>query len=412
MVVDIIKKETLMNNASQFNEELQTTAHLFTRLSGVLVTAITLATFALPQPAYGVSPAPDGGYPGFNTAEGTNALFSLTTGVWNTALGGQALFSDTTGGLNTAVGLNTLFRNTTGSDNTAIGFEALFVNTTGFQNTATGWRALLENTTGFHNTATGFEALLFNTTGNHNTADGDVALVRNTTGNFNTANGAHSLELNTTGSSNIALGFQAGGNLTTGSNNIDVGNAGVAAESQTIRIGTPGAQARSFIAGISGTAVTGSAVMVNSAGQLGTAPSSKRFKDEIKPMDKASEAILALKPVSFRYKEELDPNGIPQFGLIAEEVEKVDPDLVARDEQGKAYTVRYEAVNAMLLNEFLKEHSQVQQLKATVSQQQKEFQAKIAQQQKEIEALTVGLQKVSNELEVSKVAQEIVANGQ
>jgi hypothetical protein len=308
------------------------------------------------------------------------------------------------------VGLNALFRNSTGSDNTAIGFEALFANTGGFQNAATGWRALFENTTGFHNTATGFEALLLNTTGNHNTANGDVALIRNTTGNFNTANGAHSLELNTTGSSNIAVGFQAGANLTTGSNNIDVGSAGVAAESQTIRIGAPGAQTKSFIAGISGTAVSGSAVMVNSAGQLGTAPSSKRFKDEIKPMDKASEAILALKPVTFRYKEELDPHGTPRFGLIAEEVEKVDPDLVALDEQGKAFTVRYEAVNAMLLNEFLKEHSQVQQLKATVAQQQKEFQTKIAQQQKQIETLTAGLQKVSNGLEIPKASEKIVAN--
>ncbi len=404
------KKETLMNNVSRPNEGLQIAKHLATRLNGILVTVITLAAFALPGPAYGVSPAPDGGYAGFNTAEGTNALSGLTTGIFNTALGGQALFSNTTGGLNTAVGLNALFRNSTGSDNTAIGFEALFANTAGFQNAATGWRALFENTTGFHNTATGFEALLLNTTGNHNTANGDVALSRNTTGNFNTANGAHSLELNTTGSSNIALGFQSGGNLTTGGNNIDVGSAGVAAESQTIRIGTPGAQTRSFIAGISGIAVSGSAVMVNSAGQLGTTPSSKRFKDEIKPMDKTSEAILALKPVTFRYREELDPNGTPRFGLIAEEVEKVDPDLVALDEQGKAYTVRYEAVNAMLLNEFLKEHSQVQRLKATVAQQQKEFRAKIAQQQKQIETLAAGLQKVSNGLEISKAAQKIVAN--
>ena len=158
------------------------------------------------------------------------------------------------------------------------------------------------------------------------------------------------------------MGVSAGINLTTGSNNIDIGNAGVAGESNTIRIGTAGTQTATFIAGITGATVPGGVgVIVGNNGQLGTVVSSERFKDEIKPMDKASEAILALKPVTFRYKKELDPDGIPQFGLVAEEVEKVNPDLVARDEQGKAYTVRYEAVNAMLLNEFLKEHRKVQE---------------------------------------------------
>jgi hypothetical protein len=325
---------------------------------------------------------------------------SLTTGVWNTALGGQALFNNTTGGLNTAVGLNALFQNTTGSDNTATGFEALFANTTGFQNTATGWRALFENTTGFHNTANGFQALLFTTTGNHNTADGDDALARNTTGSFNTADGAHSLESNTTGSSNVAVGFQAGANLTTGIDNIDIGNAGIADESRTIRIGTQGAETRTFIAGVSGSAVTGLAVMVNSAGQLGTAPSSQRFKEAIKPMGKASEAILALKPVSFRYKEEVDPAGIPQFGLVAEEVEKIDPDLVTRDQQGKTYTVRYEAVNMMLLNEFLKEHETVEKQKADIT----ELKRLAEMQQKEIVALTTGLR------ESTDADKQLVAN--
>src|SRR5205807_2943273 len=125
---------------------------------------------------------------------------------------------------------------------------------------------------------------------------------------------------------------------------------------------------KTFIAGITGAAVTGVAVKVNAAGQLGTAPSSQRFKTEIKPMDKASEAILALKPVTFHYKKELDPEGIPQFGLVAEEVEKINPALVARDDQGKTYTVRYEAVNAMLLNEFLKEHKAVQEQGATIAE--------------------------------------------
>ena len=164
------------------------------------------------------------------------------------------------------------------------------------------------------------------------------------------------------------MGFRAGSDLTTGNNNIDIGNAGQAGESSTIRIGRVEDHAATFIAGISGVTVAiGVAVIVDADGQLGTAPSSARFKEEIKPMDKASEAILALKPVTFRYKHELDPEGIPQFGLVAEQVEKVNPDLVARDEQGKPYTVRYEAVNAMLLNEFLKEHRKVQELEATIA---------------------------------------------
>jgi hypothetical protein len=388
-----------MNNVSRAHEGIQTVKHSSSRSAWILVLVIALGTLPWPQLARGVTPAPDGGYPGFNTAEGTNALLKVTTGVWNTAIGGQALFSDTTGGLNTAVGLNALFRNNTGSDNTAIGFEALFANTTGFQNTATGWRVLFENTSGFHNTATGFEALLLNTTGNHNTATGDVALVRNTTGNFNTATGAHSLELNTTGNSNIAVGFQAGANLTTGSNNIDLGNPGVAAESQTIRIGASGAQTRSFIAGISGTPVTGSAVMVNSAGQLGTSPSSKRFKQDIGVMDKQSEAILALRPVTFRYNKELDPSETAQFGLVAEEVAQVDPDLVTRDENGDIFSVRYEAVNAMLLNEFLKEHRKLQEVQTGIAQQQKNFEAALEKQEREIGLLTEALKEQADRFE-------------
>ena len=162
--------------------------------------------------------------------------------------------------------------------------------------------------------------------------------------------------------------------------------------------------------------------MIDSTGKLGTVVSSARFKNQIKPMDKASEAILALKPVTFRYKEELDPDGMPQFGLIAEEVEKVNPDLVVRDEDGKVTTVRYEAVNAMLLNEFLKEHrnvaeqqSTIAELKTTVAQQQKQIsaqQATAAQQQKQIEALTATVQKVSNKLELSKAAPQLVENNQ
>jgi hypothetical protein len=213
------------------------------------------------------------------------------------------------------------------------------------------------------------------------------------------------------------LGNLAGHNLTVGSNDIDIGNVGVAGESNSIRIGTVGTQSATFIAGIHGVGVTGSAVVVNTSGQLGVAPSSARFKEAIIPMDKTSEAILALKPVTFRYKKELDPDGIPQFGLVAEQVAKVNPDLVARDADGKVYTVRYEAVNAMLLNEFLKEHRKVQELKTTaatqaaaISQQRAEFLATIAQQQKQIEALTATVQRVSDQIALSKPAPQLVAN--
>jgi len=328
-----------------------------------------------------------------NTATGLNALFSNTEGVGNVANGNSALFSNTTGSNNTANGVGALAANTTGFTNTAGGLNALLSNTTGSENTATGVGALAANTTGFDNTATGLNTLLSNTIGIANTGDGQGALNANTTGGGNVANGHEALFSNTTGSGNIALGDGAGFNLTTGDNNIDIGNFGVAAESNTIRIGTVGTQTRTFIAGISGTAVSGGVpVRVNSSGKLGTAPSSQRFKEAIKPMDKASEAILALKPVTFRYKHELDPDGIPQFGLVAEQVEKVNPDLVARDEQGKPYSVRNEAVNAMLLNEFLKEHRKVEQL------------------EKQVAALTAGLQKVSAQLDASKPAPQVVNN--
>src|SRR5205823_5220250 len=233
----------------------------------------------------------------------------------------------------------------------------------------------------------------------------------------NTANGDNAL-FNNTGSFNSAVGFSAGGNLTTGSNNIDIGNAGVAGESNTTRIGTVGKSTGTYIAGIRGTATANAnavPVVIDSAGQLGTVSSSRRFKDEIKPMDKSSAAILGLKPVTFHYQS--DKQNTPQFGLIAEEVAKVNPDLVVRDERGEVYTVRYEAVNAMLLNEFLKEHRKVeeqeqklQKQEATIARQQKDFESKLAQQQKQIEALTSTVQKVSERVELSARAPQIAAN--
>ena len=240
------------------------------------------------------------------------------------------------------------------SGNSANGFQALDNNTAGSFNTANGV-ALFSNTIGNENTATGWAALSANTSGYRNTANGNEALRHNNTGFLNTANGYKAL-LNNTGSGNTALGYLAGSNLTTGNNNICIGNVGVAGDGGTIRIGESFIGA-TYIAGISGqTAPGGAAVFVNGDGKLGTSTSSARFKDEIKPMAKASEALFALKPVTFRYKKEIDPQGIPQFGLVAEEVEKVNPDLVVRDAKGKPHTVRYEQMNAMLLNEFLKEH--------------------------------------------------------
>jgi Chaperone of endosialidase len=328
--------------------------------------AFALACFGLSPTARAVTPAPDGGYPNDNTAEGESALFNLTTGAFNTAIGFKALFSNTTGNGNTATGYVALYSNTSGNHNTAIGEGALDFNTTGDFNTAIGTGALNTNGIGGSNTATGSYALL-NNKGSVNTATGARALYKNTTAWWNTAMGFEALYNNTTGLNNIALGYQAGWNLSTGNNNIDIGNKGVAGESGKIRIGKQGTQNGTFIAGISGVAVTGSQVIVNTNGRLGVTASSVRFKEAIKPMGKTSETIHALKPVTFHYKQELDPEGIPQFGLVAEEVEKVNPALVARDAQGKVYTVRYEAVNAMLLNEFLKEHQKVQKLEAALA---------------------------------------------
>jgi len=193
--------------------------------------------------------------------------------------------------------------------------------------------------------------------------------MNNSTGANNTASGANALQNNLTGSNNIGLGNSAGSNLTTGSNNIAIGNTGVAAESSTIRIGTQNTQTDTYIAGVWQGIVAGTAspVRVNASGKVGTVPSSARFKEAIQPMDNASEAILSLQPVSFRYKKELDPDSVPQFGLVAEEVARVAPHLVVADDQGRPFTVRYEEVNAMLLNEFLKEHRKVETLETIVA---------------------------------------------
>ena len=365
-----------------------------------VVIALTLGCFAISPQAQAVCQEGCDTATG-NTFLGEDALINNPfTGTSNTAIGGFALTSNTDGAANTAIGSAALFSNTIGSDNTATGVFALRANTTGNFNTATGQNALLENTIGGYNAAIGYNAL-------------DA----NTTGNLNTAIGVGALGGNTIGSNNIALGFGAGARLATGNHNIYIGDAGSGGgESGKIRIGTVGMQNRTFIAGISGNNVPdGVGVIVGSDGRLGTVVSSARFKEAIKPMDKASEAILALKPVTSRYKHELDPDGIPQFGLVAEDVEKVNPALVARDEQRKVYTVRYEAVNAMLLNEFLKQHNEFLKEHKTVEEQG----ATIAELKKEIAALTATvkeqaaqIQKVSAHLELNKTASQIVLNNQ
>ena len=398
--------------------------------------------------AQAVIPAPDGGYPGGNTAEGERALLHLTTGTYNTALGflalrrntdGQfntgvgagtllfnrgdqskeegvqntaigaaALLRNTTGSFNTATGVDALLSNTTGGGNTATGVDALFSNSSGVSNTAIGEQALESNTTGGFNTATGVAALFNNNTGSANTADGVDALLSNTTGDSNTASGDAALFNNTTGIGNTALGFGAGSGVTTASNVICIGaNVTGANVSNSCFIGN--------IRDVTTAMGDAIPVVIDSAGQLGTASSSQRFKKEIKPMDQASEAILALEPVTFRYKS--DNTTTTQFGLIAEEVAAVNPDLVVHDEKGEIYTVRYEAVNAMLLNEFLKQHRKVEQQERKIQEQDYKvreqaatisaMQSTVTQQQKGMEVLTAQLRQQA--AQIQRVSAQLAA---
>jgi hypothetical protein len=323
-----------------------------------------------------------------NTANGANALLNNTTGNNNTATGFQALASNTTGGANTANGLQALANNTTGGHNTANGYQALRSNTIGSDNIATGFEALRANTTGSGNTGNGATALRNNATGNDNTAVGNGALFNNTIGD-NTAVGARALSHNTTGAENTALGVDAGRDQTTGSGNVYIGRS---------MVGVAGESNKTYIRNINFTGLDGAAVTVDvSTGLLGHATSSRRYKEEIQPMDQSSEALYQLNPVTFRYKKEINRTQAVSFGLIAEEVAEVNPALILRDTAGRPETVRYDAVNAMLLNEFLKEHRHVQEQDAI-----------IARQQKQIEALTAGLQKVTAHLEASKPAARTV----
>jgi len=431
----------------------------------------------LPQ-AQAVVPPPDGGYPNFSTAEGQNALLSLTTGAANTAVGWFSLKSVTTGSFNTGVGAGTLVLNT-GAENTAIGTAALLLNTAS-GNTAAGSRALLNNTTGgtlaniqgvdvgpnvavgqqalesntvasantavgyqalqsfatgplgleqiglctavgfqalanttgigFANNAFGYHALMNNTDGGGNTAIGLQALVNNTIGNSNVAIGNNALS-NSTGNANISLGFNAGGGVSTANNVICIGALGANVDNSCF-IGN----LYSNVQPIVGT--DPDSVTITSNGRLGRGNvSSRRYKHDIKSMDKASEVLYALKPVSFRYNKEYDATQTLAFGLIAEEVAEVYPDLVGRNPKGEPESVRYEQINAMLLNEFLKEYKTVQELKSTVlsqqsviAQQRESFERRLAEQAKQIKALTDTVEKVNAQLEVNNNTPRVAAN--
>ena len=361
------------------------------------VVGVSLTCFTGFQ-AFGVMPPPDGGYPGKNTAEGQDALFSLTNGTANTANGFSALKANTNGDRNTANGALALFSNVTGSENTATGYAALFYNR-GSGNTANGIGALHTNATGANNTANGQRALYDNLSGSRNTANGSGALGNNTMGDNNTAEGFQALGNNTTGSFNIALGNNAGSGVSTADDVICIGAVG-ADVSHSCYIGNI----------INQPSPSGLAVFVNSNNKLGTIMSSKRFKEDIKPMDKASEAILALQPVTFRYKKDFDPTGTAQFGLVAEDVANVNPDLVVRDKEGKPYSVRYDQVNAMLLNEFLRDHRKVQEQEATIKQLKKDFRETVAQLTARLDEQASQIQKVSTQVEASKPASQVVNN--
>jgi hypothetical protein len=426
-----------------------------TKISSILIVLLSVV-FAVSPKVQAVVPPPDGGYPNFTTAEGQKALFSLTTGAANTAVGWSALLTNAAGNFNTATGAGALLFNTA-DDNTAFGAATLLFNTAGMDNTAVGAAALSNNTMGQNNTATGAFALLLNTTGNFNTANGHRALPSNISGDRNTAIGEAAMQGNTSGSENTAVGYGALLFNPGGIGNTAVGYATLQTSAGDLNtalgdgagFGVDTASGVTCIgAGVSGADVdnttwignvynvtTQSAttlpVVVSDGGQVGTTPSSRRFKKDIKPMDHASEAILALKPVTFHYKS--DKTNTAQFGLVAEEVAEVNPDMVVRDKGGEIYTVRYDAVNAMLLNEFLKEHRKVQEQGATITQLQSTVtkqEAAIANHRKDLEATITGLkkeietvvarakeqdakiQKVSDQVELSKHTPQTALNSQ
>jgi trimeric autotransporter adhesin len=342
----------------------------------------------------------------FNSAFGVFALQSNTDGLNNSAFGWSALASNIDGSGNTAIGSTALFGNTSGAGNVAVGDVALYFNDSGNFNIAIGGDALAGNTVGSHNTAIGQGTLVPND-GDDNTAVGYLAMNSNTVGSANTAIGSGALIANP-GDNNIALGAGAGQN-TDGSFNILIGNSGVSGESQAIRIGSD--QTDAYISGVYTATATDRPVYIDANGHLGTLSSSRRYKENISAMEKESEALFALKPATFHYKK--DPASIRCFGLIAEEVAQVNPDLITHDEHGQPQTVRYEAVNAMLLNEFLKEHRKVEQQQQTIA----ELKSTAARQQQGIDILTAKLeeqadqiQKMRAQIGIAKPAPRMAAN--
>jgi hypothetical protein len=362
-----------------------------------------------------------------NTAIGCDSLYYLITGTNNVALGYDAALDLTNGSYNTALGYKTLEHSTNENDDVAIGYEALQNDNASFngkgENTAVGFQALQLNSTGYQNTAVGYLALQSNTVAQQNVAVGNDALHSYTDDDAgdgqNTAVGTSALYGLTSGSDNTAIGPGAGQELGSGSDNIHIGSYGAPGDNGAIRIGDPNLQtSETLIAGIFGTTLPGSEgvpVYINESGQLGTATSSRRFKDNIKTMASESEAIYGLRPVTFKYKADIDPKGAPEFGLIAEEVDQVDPNLVVRDGQNQIYTVRYDAVNAMLLNEFLKEHREVEGQEARIKEQQTEIQyekTKIQDQQTELQQLQANNESMQRRLDdlekiVSQMAERI-----
>ncbi len=386
-------------------------------LIGIACFGLLPQMHAAPQ----VVPAPDGCYPGFTTAEGCQALQNLTTGAGNTGVGWRSLFSAGASNFNTGVGAGTLVLNT-GDSNTAVGTAALLLNTTGTKNTAVGTAALVYNDSGIENVAVGFQALFQNTTignsaGAFNTAVGTLALQNNTTGVFNTAIGDDVLNMTTTTHDNTAVGAGAMAN-STGTNNTAVGRqAGISSGTGNNNVylgsnmnGVAGENDHTYIRNINTTSVSGGGtdtVTVNlTTGLIGHATSSRRYKEDIKPMDNSSQTLFALKPVTFRYKKEIDQSQSLEYGLVAEEVAQVDPSLAIRDKNGQIDSVRYNAINAMLLNEFLKEHRKNEEQEKTIAELNSGMTALAAT----VKEQAAEIQKVSAQLEASKPAPQVVNN--
>ena len=334
----------------------------------------------------------------YNTASGAGALEQNTTGNGNTAIGFGALSSNifgnndsrSTGSFNTASGAQSLYFNTTGYENTASGAGALYSNSIGTDNNAMGFHSLYLNTEGYRNSAVGSFALAANTTGNLNNATGYGALAANTSGSNNNAQGYLALASNTTGSFNTAIGEYAGYFITTGNHNIDIGNLGAASDNGVIRIG--GSATAAYISGISNSTVTGAAVYVTSSGQLGVLASSERYKTAIAPMGFTTDKLQRLRPVTFHLKN--DPKGDMQYGLIAEEVAQVYPELVIRNAAGRIDGVRYDELAPMLLNEVQKQAAEIRGLK----RQQDRFAAQ-AQQLRDLQQQLVSLQAALQKLQ-------------